>query len=56
MKTKAIVLFAVAVVVTLSFTLITVHNQDSENREAVQTSVFQSTNEPAGGFGSEDKL
>lgn len=57
MKTKTIVSLAVAVIITLSFTLISVHNADqSAEKEAVKSSVVKTNSEPAGGFGSEDKL
>lgn len=54
MKTKAIVLIAISAIVTLSFTFASVNKADKKSKEVVTEQ--QVSNEPAGGFVSEDKF
>lgn len=54
MKTKAIVLIAITAIVTLSFTFASVSKTDKKSKEVVTEK--QVSNEPAGGFVSEDKF
>ncbi|MDH4057628.1 MAG: hypothetical protein OEU76_02635 [Cyclobacteriaceae bacterium] len=57
MKAKTIISLTIAVIVTLSFTLISLHNAEQHVKsEVVQSSNTVSDNQPSGGFGSEDKL
>lgn len=54
MKTKIIIFLAISAVVTLSFTFSTVNNTSKKSKEAVTEK--QVSNEPVGGFVSEDKF
>jgi hypothetical protein len=54
MKTKGIIFLAVSAIVTLSFTFGSVNKADKKSKEVVTEK--QVTNEPAGGFVSEDKF
>ena len=53
MKTKALVLIALAAVVTLSFTFASVSKSDKKGRIETKVATHQ---EPIGGFVMEDKL
>ena len=53
MKTKVVIFLAVSAIITLSFTFSSVSKADKKAKAA--TAEKQATNEPAGGFVSEDK-
>jgi hypothetical protein len=52
MKTKVIILLVISAVITLSFTVVSVNNKESNAENVVK----MPTSEPVGGFISEDKL
>ena len=52
MKTKVIILIALSAIVTLSYTFAKVNKVEPKENQAIH----ESTNEPAGGFASEDKI
>lgn len=54
MKTKIIVFLAVSAIITLSFTFSSVNKADKKSKEVVTEK--QVSNEPTGGFASEDKF
>jgi len=54
MKTKVVIFLAVSAIVTLSFTFASVHKADKKSKEVVAEK--QVSNEPVGGFVSEDKF
>jgi hypothetical protein len=54
MKTKIIYFLTISAVVTLSFAFVSVHSNKKESK--VVGEVVESSNEPAGGFISEDQL
>lgn len=57
MKTKTLLSLLIAVIATLSFTLISVTNQERSNKkDTEQSTVVKSDTRPIGGFGSEDRL
>jgi len=54
MKTKIIFFLAITAIITLSFTFASVHKADKKSKEVVAEK--QVSNEPIGGFVSEDKF
>lgn len=55
-KIKVITLLAVATLVTLSFTLVSVRNSEPKPEPAATSKTASVENEPIGGFVSEDKF
>jgi hypothetical protein len=57
MKTKTLILIAFAAIITLSFSFATTSRSEKVSvKETAITTSRQQTNEPIGGFISEDKL
>jgi hypothetical protein len=54
MKTKIILFFAISTLITLSFSFISVPSR--QKIEETRPVIENASNEPAGGFASEDKL
>jgi hypothetical protein len=53
MKTRIILLLAISAIITLSFTVVSV---SENNQSKAETSVQDTSGEPVGGFLAEDKL
>jgi hypothetical protein len=57
MKTRLLILIGVTMMVTLSFTLVSINNVErTTEKQEVTAPVSTTSNEPAGGFVSEDRF
>jgi hypothetical protein len=57
MKSRLLILLGVTMLITLSFTLVSIHNSETtEQKQEVSAPVTASSSEPVGGFVSEDRF